>query len=92
MMHKTLSEHKSAVKELNFPPQAKEVQDLMRTSLDRRKDKAIFFNICNTIFGPKPVKRTFRHLWTLTSFNAGFFTPAFCVWVCAIIPRSIQIR
>lgn len=37
MMHKTLSEHKSAVKELNFPPQAKEVQDLMRTSLDRRQ-------------------------------------------------------
>ena len=43
MMHKTLSEHKSAVKQVNFPPQAKEVQDFMRISLDWGRDKAIFF-------------------------------------------------
>lgn len=42
MMHKTLSEYKSAVKQVNFPPQAKEVQYLMRISLDWRRDKAIF--------------------------------------------------
>lgn len=41
-MHQTLSEHKSAVKRVNFPPQAKEVQDIMRISLDWRRDKAIF--------------------------------------------------
>lgn len=34
----------------------KEVQDLMRISLDWGRDKAIFLNICKTISGPSPVK------------------------------------
>lgn len=78
-----LSEYKSAVKRVNFPPQAKEVQYLMRISLDWRRDKAIFLNICKTNTGPTPVKRTFWHLWTWTSFNAGLSsTCLLCLDVC----------
>lgn len=42
MMHKTLSEHKSAVKQVNFPPQAKEVQN-WKSFFRLKNRQSIFF-------------------------------------------------
>ena len=83
MMHKTLSEYKSAVKQINFPPQAKEVQYLMRISLYWRRDKAIFFKHLQDKYWARASKLNILAPVNITSFNASFsYTCMLCLSVC----------